>query len=87
MSESTLRLDDDGEGFVLRRTVDGNTSELPLSADDVLTLSQSAQAFRERVLSRHDPEGGNARAVYATHVVQVGLDTEAIGERVLLTLV
>lgn len=83
-----LSLDAEGNGFILRRTnPEGRTVGMRLSAQDVLTLAQSAQALREQVISRHDPEGERVRAVYATPVVQVGIAPEAIGERILLTLI
>ncbi len=83
-----LDLDEREQDFILRRTgVDGSVSEMLLSGEDVLSLAQSAQALRERVLSRQDPEGGTVRAVYVTPVTQVGLHLETLAERILLTLV
>lgn len=83
-----LHLDEKGDGFILRRiTPSGRTMGMSLSAEDVLSLAQSAQALRIRALSRHDPEGGSVRAVYATPVVQIALQPETLGERILLTMV
>jgi hypothetical protein len=83
-----LALDPEDDQFLLRRTgPDGRTKSLVLSNEDVLSLAQSAQLLRERILSKRNPAGGEYSAVYATPVVQIGLAPDALGENVLLTLI
>jgi hypothetical protein len=83
-----LTLAPSGDNFILRRTTaNGRTVGMTLSDDDVLTLAQSAPAFRDRILSKRTPAGGKYSAVYATPVVQIGLAPDALGENILLTLV
>lgn len=60
---------------------------MTLSDDDVLALAQSAPAFRDRILAKLHPAGGEYSAVYATPVVQIGLAPDALGENILLTMV
>jgi hypothetical protein len=83
-----LTLDPSGDNFILRRTTaNGRTVGMTLSDGDVLTLAQSAPVFRDRILSKRNPAGGEYSAVYATPVVQIGLAPDALRENVLLTLV
>jgi hypothetical protein len=89
MTEKThgLALDPDGDDFVLRRdNPDGTVSELRLSADDVLTLSQSAPLFRERILARRNPATGGVEAVLVTPVAQFRATPDSLGVDILLTL-
>jgi hypothetical protein len=84
----SLTLDPHDNDFVLRRVdASGASAEIVLSDDDVLSLSQSAQLLRDRILSKRTPVGGTVSAVFATPVVQIGLAPDALEENILLTLV
>lgn len=83
----TLHLDASGENFILRkRSDDGSEQQMILTADEVLTLAQSAPLFRERILSVRAPKAGSATAVFATEVARIALSHETLGESILLTL-
>jgi hypothetical protein len=84
---SSLTLDPDGDDFILRRTdTDGITTTIALSAQDVLTLAQSAPALQQQVLSRHAPKGGNVTAIAANPVKQIEIIQEMLGENILLAI-
>ncbi|HEX3496387.1 MAG TPA: hypothetical protein VHT02_04285 [Methylocella sp.] len=77
-----------GEDFVLFRvTAGGNTTEVILSASEVLTLIARVPALSQQVLSRFRPENtGTVRAVLVPDVAGVVLHQELLGEKMLLTL-
>jgi len=82
-----LDLREDGNDFILSVTaVDGSVSEVRLSEDQVMTLTQSAPAFRERIVLRRSPEGGDISAVVVTPVNQIAIQPDSLGISVLLTL-
>jgi hypothetical protein len=83
-----LKLDWDGTNYVLSSRDESQTvRSIPLSESDVLTLAQSAQAIQMDILKRHDPKGGEHLAVSATDVAQISLQTEALGQALLTTLI
>lgn len=87
-NKTNLALDEDDEDFILRRANDdGTSSEIRLSADDVLTLSQSAANLRQRILAKRTPAAGGVTPVFATNVARFGLAPDTLGEDVLLTLI
>jgi hypothetical protein len=82
-----LDLNPHGEHFALRRTSDdGEIAELVISADDVLTLCQSAQAFRARILLRHQPKQDGVEAILVTTIEDVALRPDSLEANVLLFL-
>ncbi len=90
MSEapSGLKLDPDGDGFILTRTDhEGATAKIPLSAADILALTRSALALRERGLSQRQPANGEMEAVLASPVADVALNRELLGDNILLTMI
>jgi hypothetical protein len=87
-SESKIKLEPDGNDFVLQRmTSDGAISSIKLSEGDVITLAQSAMAVQQHILSRRNPKGYDYSAVVATRVAQIALHDEALGESILLTMI
>lgn len=85
---SGLDLEPDGDDFVLSRTDrDGVTARIALSAADILALTRSALALRERSLSQRQPANGEVEAVLATPVVEVALNRELLGDNLLLTMI
>lgn len=90
MSEAApgLNLDPDGDGFILsRRGDDGVTARIALSASDILALTRSALARREKNLAARQPASGDVEAILATPVESVALHREINGDNLLLTLV
>jgi hypothetical protein len=80
-------LDEDGADFILRRTAaDGTISELRLSEEDVMAVSQSAPIWRDRLALRRSPASGDVTAVVVTPVTAVGIQPDSLKESVLLTL-
>jgi hypothetical protein len=85
---SGLDLREDGDDFILDVTArDGTTTQVKLTSEQLLTLAQSAPKFRERILSRRSPTTAGIQPVLATTVVQVGLNQDALGQDLLLSLV
>ena len=80
-SQSEISLDPDGDDFVLRINGDGQTNEVRLTSDHVLTLGQSALSFRQSIMSRRHPD-----AVYAAPVHSIGVAWNALGEGVLMEM-
>jgi hypothetical protein len=90
MSEAApgLSLDPDGDDFILTRTGDdGATARIPLTAADILALTRSALALREKGLAARQPASGEVEAVLATPVETIELHRETLGEHVLLGFV
>jgi len=88
ITESKLSLDPDGDDFILsRKAEDGKITKIKLSETDILTLAQSVPALQQQVLSRHMPSAGTHSAVAVTEVVQVALNDEGLGEKILLTMI
>ena len=82
-----LTLQEDGNDFILSVTdEDGTVSQVRLTEAQMMTLSQSAPAFRERIVLRRSPEGGNVSAVVVTPISQIGVQPDSLGTSVLLTL-
>jgi hypothetical protein len=83
-----LDLTEDGDGFILT-VVDatGAATKTKLTAEQLLILSQSAPAFRERILSKHKLSVPGMDVVLATPVVQIGLNEDSLGQDILLTLI
>jgi hypothetical protein len=83
-----LDLREEGDGFVLSVTEpNGNTINVPLTAEQVLTLAQSAPLFRARALAKYNRPEAGVSAVYSTPVVEAILNTDLLKERILLTFV
>ena len=83
-----LTLEASGDNFILRRAgSDGKISEIALTDRDVLTLAQMSTTLKQQLLARHSPTGGAISAVVAADVVQIALNTDAMQDRVLLTLI
>lgn len=88
MSDPThgMAFDEDGEDFVLTVTgKDGVSSSVRFTADQLLTLSQSATTWRERILLRRLPKGA-AGVRLVTPVHRIGIEPNMLGTAVLLTL-
>lgn len=89
MSEASsgLSLDPNGDDFTLSRTGDdGVTTRIVLTAADILTLTRSALALREKSLAARQPASGEVEAVLASPVSEATLAREWLGDHVLLTL-
>ena len=83
-----LDLKEDGNNFILSVTdVAGTKTEIKLTPEQVLTLSQSAPVFRERILSRYKPSVAGTDVVLATAVAQIGLNEDSLAQDILLTFV
>jgi hypothetical protein len=82
-----LDFTEDGDDFVLSVTgEDGTVSSLRLTEAQVMTLSQSAPAFRDKIVLRRSPESAGVSAVVVTLVSHVGIQPDSLKETVLLTL-
>jgi hypothetical protein len=87
-NELTAGLDfqEDGSDFILSVTgKDGGTTKVRLSEDQVIALSQSAPAWRERIVLRRSPEGGDVSAVVVTPVTALSCHPDSLGASVLVT--
>jgi hypothetical protein len=83
--EPGVTIDQKGTGFILRRTIEsGRTTQITLSAQDVLQLVQSAHNFRQTAMSLLLPAA--VGAVYATPLDRVAVTPDALGENILLSL-
>jgi hypothetical protein len=89
MSEASsgLSLVSNGDDFILSQTGDdGVTARIALSAADILALTRSALALREKRLAASQPASGEMEAVLASPVTEAEIAREALGDHVLLTL-
>lgn len=89
MSEASsgLSLDPNGDDFILSQTGDdGATARIALSAADILALTRSALALRDKRLAARQPASGEMEAVLASPVAEATIAREALGDHVLLTL-
>jgi hypothetical protein len=83
---SDISLEPRGDDYaIVRVSSDGKTEELLLSADNVLTLAQSAQLLQGHILSKRSRIG--APAVFQTSVAQVRLNTDAHVTEIHLTMI
>lgn len=83
-----LDLIEEGDGFVLSVTdPSGNTTKVALTAEQVLTLAQSAPLFRGRALAKYNRPEAGVSAVYSTPVEEALLNTDLLNEKILLTFV
>lgn len=84
---SGLHLKESGDDFVLIVAGENDTTtEVTLTAEQVLTLGQSALAFRSRILIRHNPTIDGVEAVLVTNVEDIWLNPNSLKTSVLLTL-
>jgi hypothetical protein len=85
----TLALEENDDGFTLRRTdADGTVSEMRLADADVTTLGLAAIALQQRILTRQaTPASSAIAAVTVMDVARVRLNVDALGEVILLTLI
>jgi hypothetical protein len=83
-----IDLTEDGDHFVLKSTLpDGSGSSVILSAKDLVTLTQSSHLWQDRVVLRLNPRAKEASAVVATRARKIGLNVDALGESILLSLI
>lgn len=83
-----LDLQPQGDDFVMSvEHANGTTTKVILTADQLLILAQSAPRFRDHILSKRHPSAGNIDAVLATPVAQIGLNTDALEQEILLTMI
>lgn len=75
----------DDDYALIRVAADGARSEMVLSAANVITLAQSAQRLRDRLLPKLSRPGADAISV--TPVVQVGLNTDLHKTAIHLTMI
>jgi hypothetical protein len=82
----SLSLEPVGREFKLTR-IDGHgkRSEMSLSSDNIMTLAQSAQRLRDRILSSNTRSG--VTAVAPTIVAQVELNDALLHSEILLTMI
>jgi hypothetical protein len=84
----SLNLEEKDDGYVITRTdKGGHQTNLWLSEDDILTLSQSAAGLRQSILAKRNPATGGVEAVFATVVSQFSVLPDTLSQDVLLTLV
>ena len=77
-----ISLEPDGENFILRvEATDGPTQVVSLTAEQVLSLSQSAPSYRQDILSRL-----HAGALFASPLRGVGAGWDGFGKAILLDL-
>jgi hypothetical protein len=73
---SKLEMEPVGDGYRLRQTADGVTTEMVLTDESVLQLVQSSLRLRSHVLAKRLPSAANA--VMVSRVVQIGLDRDIL---------
>jgi hypothetical protein len=84
---SGLDLTEDGDDFVLSVAGQGGAiTKIRLTEAQVLTLGVSSLSFQEGILSKRDARGGGASAVMAVAVDQFRVQSDSLGEDLLLTL-
>jgi hypothetical protein len=81
VSDGTLKLEAADDGYVLCR----GKLNFALSDQDIIDLAQTIPALRDRVLSRFS-RAGSVEPVVVTPVAEVGLNTDVLGENLILTL-
>jgi hypothetical protein len=88
MSDSAgLHIEEDGEDFILSVTnKDKTVSKIRLTEQQMMTLSQSAPLYRDRIALRRSPEGADVSTVVVTLVTHIGIQPDSLKETVLLTL-
>jgi hypothetical protein len=80
-----LDFTDEGDDFLLSVTDEGGqTTKVRLTEQQVLTLSQSAPAWRDRLALRRSPEGGDSSAVVVTPVTGLFCQPDSLGRSVLV---
>ena len=78
---------EDGDDFLLCVTGrDGQITRVRLTEEQVMTLSQSAPVFRDRIALRRSPAGKDVSAVVVTPVSHIGIQPDSLGTAILLTL-
>jgi hypothetical protein len=83
-----LDLVDEGDGFsLLVNDANGKVSKVNLTDEQLLTLAQSAPLFQARVLAKLGRKEAGVDAVYSTPVKEAILNTDLLGEKIILTLV
>jgi hypothetical protein len=82
-----LDLVEDGDDFILSVTDKNNAiSKVRLTEQQMMTLSQSAPLYRDKIALRRSPEGADISAAVVTPVTHVGIQPDSLKESVLLTL-
>lgn len=82
-----LSLEEDDDDFILGAfDKNGKPQKIRLSEAQMLTLCQSAPAYRDRIVKRHSPEAGDVSAVVVTPVSHIGVQPDSLKTSVLLTL-
>jgi len=77
-----------GDGFVLSRTTaSGRKTRIPLGATEILGLQEMIAISRDQILSQFRSESGDVEPIYVLDVSGARATIEALGERVLLTLI
>jgi hypothetical protein len=85
--QSAVSLDEEGEHFVLGvPDGDGATTEIKLTADQVLSLSRSALSLEERILARHNPQGEGAVPLHAVFVEEFLVQADRHGDYLIQTV-
>jgi hypothetical protein len=80
-SQTSIPLEADGDGFLLRLVENGQNVALLLTADNVLALGQAALSYQQYIMARSHPG-----AVYAAPVEPIGVAWSALGEEILVSV-
>ena len=76
-----------GDEFIFTHIGDQNTpTVLSLSEQDVLSLAQSAESFRDHILAKHTPKGGGLPPSVNLPVSHVGLNHTILEGDLVLSL-
>jgi hypothetical protein len=82
-----ITLDPLEDDFVLRCTSsDGKTTDMRLSAEDVLRLTEAVPFLRDRIMSRLQQGVGTVRSIFAVPITKIDFATEMLGENLLMTV-
>lgn len=85
--DADLDLIKENDGFVLKvKGFDGAITNVTLTDSQVLTLANSALSLEERILAKRDARGGGAFAVMAVAVDQFRVQSDSLGQDLLLTV-
>jgi hypothetical protein len=83
-----LAFDRTPQGFVLRRTTSaGEITSIPLSEKEVLGLQQTIAILQAQILSARRMDSGSIEPIFVLCVVQAAVQSDALGENILLTTV
>ena len=90
MSElvSTVQLEETSNGYILHgKNTKGENSEIVLTRDDVLILTQSTQTYQTQILAERKRLGQSVSWVVTADVSKIGVGQDPLDQKLFLTIV